>query len=1003
VDFNGPASYIYAFDANNGTQYWKATMSHPADMASNCCGTGGSESLCGMIQTPYIDVAAGLIYGASDGYLHAFYLRNGTLAKITSKLYDTITMYTFGALNVDPVSNTLYIPLGANGNDGVQCVSGYFTNYTGQIIAVNLATFTVTNRFYTNPVSPSCPVTSICTPNTTWFGATIWGQSGVAIGPDSTGSTNYVWTATGNTCSSADGGDCDSTTGFGSENVNGGDSVFKLNTNLGSTPVTAWTTTALGHLFGGLDDGDFGSGPSIITPSVSSGCPINLIMTQHKSGNLLVVNQSNASQWTGYGVSGQTEIGGFIGNVAYNSLLNIVLITIPSTPPKPALDAVTEPLADWGVQGYRILPNCSLQFVYSTQFNLTAMTGQTHNGQASGGWVTTAADLGYFAVGGLGYAQNQVGLIVFDPLNGNVLNYTRVGAGITHTFPTSPAIAGGKIIFTLGDGPKTLHVYGLAPTPVSAKTDWLQYGYDNVGSNYNPYEVNLTASAIKTRGLKQLWAFQHPDYNTAILNYNNIVMGQPLLVNNMIINGATVDGVFIGTTYGSLYGLDANNGTLYWSRNFSSYRNVFNKCCDNFGTYCGIVGTPYIDKAANTMYVVSDGYFHGINISSGATIKGPLRLYDSRMLINWGGIKYDSSSSSLYITVGGNALDGIYNIPPSCSAQSYFTNYTGQIIKVDPSAFVVTARFYTETVSPSCAVTNPDCTPNTTAFGAGIWGIGGVSIGPDYSGTTNYIWSAVGNACISPNSCDDSNGYPAEGQGYGERVMKLSTGLSFMSGYGVLDVGHLIDGIDDGDFGASPVIVSPSPASGCTRNLIMAEHKSGILFVFDSTNMTNRWAYKMDDGGGDGNRFLMSASYHSQSNTVLVSSPATPTTSTDGVVVAGATWGLQAYKINSNCSLTLKYSSTCSLDAITGQTAMGIATQAVTAADVVYLAGGNPGEPNIGVPIVAVNISDGKYLWSFNETRGQVGYPYGITIASGKILFYNGVSGVNTLYAYGLN
>jgi hypothetical protein len=442
-------------------------MYHPADMASNCCGLGGTESLCGMIQTPYIDSAAGLIYGASDGYLHAFYLRNGTLARITNKLYDTITMYTWGALNVDPVSNTLYIPLGANGNDGVMCDNvNHYSNYSGQIIGVNLATFTVTNRFYTNPVSPSCPVTSICTPNTTWFAGTIWGQSGVAIGPDSTGSTNYVWTATGNTCSSVDAPlyGCDATTGFGSENVNGGDSVFKLNTNLGSTPVTAWTTTALGHLFGGLEDGDFGSGPSIITPSVASGCPINLIMTQHKSGNLLVVNQSNASQWTGYAVSGEAVIGGFIGNVAYNSPLNIVLIATPSNPPDPpdpSGDAITEPLATWGVQGYRILPNCSLQFVYSTKFNLTNMTGQEHNGYASGGWVTTAADVGYFAVGALNSIFNQVGLIVFDPLNGNVLNYTRVGAGITHSFPTSPAIASGKLLFTMGDSPKTLYVYGL--------------------------------------------------------------------------------------------------------------------------------------------------------------------------------------------------------------------------------------------------------------------------------------------------------------------------------------------------------------------------------------------------------------------------------------------------------------------------------------------------------------------------------------------------------------
>src|SRR5258708_15093546 len=113
---------------------------------------------------------------------------------------------------------------------------------------------------------------------------------------------------------------------------------------------------------------------------------------------------------------------------------------------------------------------------------------------------------------------------------------------------------------------------------------------------------------------------------------DNQVYAQPLVVANVSIAGGTHNVAYVATTSNSVYALDADNGTQYWHVNLGtpiSNANYGTGCVDINGN-AGIVGTPVIDSAAGTLYVVNSlnngGAFsfmlHALNIATGADKKG---------------------------------------------------------------------------------------------------------------------------------------------------------------------------------------------------------------------------------------------------------------------------------------------------------------------------------------------------------------------------------------------
>ncbi len=123
--------------------------------------------------------------------------------------------------------------------------------------------------------------------------------------------------------------------------------------------------------------------------------------------------------------------------------------------------------------------------------------------------------------------------------------------------------------------------------------------------------------------------------NETILNHSNVnatnfgllskllvddqVFAQPLVVSNVTIGGGTHNVVYVCTVNNSVYAFDADNGTQYWNINYTNspsgpYRvvnagDIHPGLCGgaytDFSGNFGIVGTPVIDKATNTMYFVT--------------------------------------------------------------------------------------------------------------------------------------------------------------------------------------------------------------------------------------------------------------------------------------------------------------------------------------------------------------------------------------------------------------
>jgi hypothetical protein len=111
------------------------------------------------------------------------------------------------------------------------------------------------------------------------------------------------------------------------------------------------------------------------------------------------------------------------------------------------------------------------------------------------------------------------------------------------------------------------------------------------------------------------------------------VYGQPLVVANVKIGGGTHDVVYVTTVNNSVYAFDANDAgaaTPIWHVNFGTPANLHDAkfgCLDMNGKM-GIIGTPVIDPASGTLYVVAltrvgTGFMqrlHALDLATGADV-----------------------------------------------------------------------------------------------------------------------------------------------------------------------------------------------------------------------------------------------------------------------------------------------------------------------------------------------------------------------------------------------
>jgi hypothetical protein len=300
------------------------------------------------------------------------------------------------------------------------------------------------------------------------------------------------------------------------------------------------------------------------------------------------------------------------------------------------------------------------------------------------------------------------------------------------------------------------------------------------------------------------------------------IIGQPLYVPNVqLANGTIHNVVYVATQHNSVYAFDADsnvgeNAAPLWTENFgpSVPENKANFGCGTPGYFeVGIMGTPVIDPATKTIYLVSKtvtaglyaSTLHALDITSGAEKFGGPTAIAATVQTSQGPVTFTPSvqmqrpallllNGNIYIGYGSNGCDAF--------------NYHGWLLAYSAATLKQTGIFLD--------------TPQWD--GGAIWGAGG---GPA-ADSQGFIYVSTGNGTF-----DFSSG----GTDFGDSIIKLN---SVQNGFTVKDYFTPFDQamLDSGDLdlGSGGVLVLPDQG-GTHRHELIAGGKEGTLYVISRDDM----------------------------------------------------------------------------------------------------------------------------------------------------------------------
>src|SRR5882762_1741408 len=328
-------------------------------------------------------------------------------------------------------------------------------------------------------------------------------------------------------------------------------------------------------------------------------------------------------------------------------------------------------------------------------------------------------------------------------------------------------------------------------------------------SGANTNETLLTPSNVSKNSFGRLFSFP-VDY---------VVMAQPLYMPNVNIPGqGTHNVIYIVTQADSVYAIDADNGAQLW------YASMLNGGTTASGIYLpcgtgpgynqeGIVSTPVIDPATNTMYLVAKTllnttvrhHLHALDITTGHERAGSPVLITATSTSNKGHVTVFKSlhqknrpgllllNGVLYLGFGSN----------SCNDGN-----SGWVLSYDATSLSQLAVFNT---SPDYGLTS-------------IWQAG-VGLAADEAGNIFVETAEAGG-----NGFDVPNG----GQTYCNSVLKLSPSLTVADYFTPWSVAYLNS--HDLDLSSTGALILPDQNGPYPHELI-ASGKQGIAYVLNRDNL----------------------------------------------------------------------------------------------------------------------------------------------------------------------
>jgi fibronectin type 3 domain-containing protein len=406
---------------------------------------------------------------------------------------------------------------------------------------------------------------------------------------------------------------------------------------------------------------------------------------------------------------------------------------------------------------------------------------------------------------------------------------------------------------TLVSPTRPLHVECLEErlTPATAIVN---YHGDLQSTGQNLTETILNPANVNTATFGKL-------YTTPIVGE---AYAQPMYVPGVSVTVAsattTRDMVYVATMANNVYGVDASSGNIIWSRTFVNPSQGITTVpqtdviSEDITPQIGILSTPAVDVASNTMYVVArtkenrlgETHFvqtlHALDLSTGTSKFGGPKIIADTMFQN-GVYTYVSGPSVAGVgdgSVGGrifyNALRQnqrpaltLYNNTIYIASASHGDNgpYHGWILGYDATSLALKAAF------------------NTTPNGGlgGIW-MAGAGLTVDSQG---FLYVTTGNGTFD--SQLNAQGFPVNGN-YGNSVLKLQVDPTStpsnpnINGYGLKVVDYFTPfnqaqlSIIDDDLGSSGALILPdSVGSTANRRLLLTAGKEGRIYLINRDNM----------------------------------------------------------------------------------------------------------------------------------------------------------------------
>jgi hypothetical protein len=392
------------------------------------------------------------------------------------------------------------------------------------------------------------------------------------------------------------------------------------------------------------------------------------------------------------------------------------------------------------------------------------------------------------------------------------------------------------------------------PLPTGASgTNVTTYHNDNARSGQNLSETILTLSNVSSSTFGKLF----------VISVDGKVDAQPLYLAQVNIPNQGIHNVlYVATEHGSVYGVDADSGTMLWrvSMLAAGETTSDDHGCSQVTPEIGVTSTPVIDPKAGphgTIYVVAmskDGSgnyhqrLHALDVTAGAEeFGGPHSIQAS-----FPGTGDNSSGGNVIFAPGQYEeraglllLNGVVYTgwTSHCDARPY----TGWIMGFDQSTLA--------------QVSVLNVTPNGNE--GSVW-MSGAGLAADATGNI-FLLDANG----SFDSTLDAKGFPSQGD-FGNAFLKISTvnqKLAIADYFEMFNQGA--ENGSDEDLGSGGALVLPdlTDGSGQTRHLAVGAGKDSNIYVVDRDamgkfNPSKNNVYQELQGALSGSVFSMPAYFN---------------------------------------------------------------------------------------------------------------------------------------------